>query len=86
MVILGASFDTPEDNAAFKRKFDFPFPLLCDEQRELGLAFGACQQPDAAAAKRITAVIGPDGNVLRVYQNVDAKSHPQQVLQDLASG
>lgn len=85
MVILGASFDTPEDNAAFKRKFDFPFPLLCDEDRQLGLAFGACDQADAPAAKRITAVIGPDGKVQRMYRNVDAKSHPQQVLQDLSA-
>ncbi len=31
--ILGASFDTPEENKAFAEKFDFPFPLLCDTKR-----------------------------------------------------
>lgn len=82
-MILGASFDPPEANAEFKRKFDFPFPLLCDERRELGLAFGACEAADAPAAKRITAVIGPDGKMRHIYRQVDPKAHPEQVLQDL---
>jgi len=39
--ILGASFDNVEDNRKFAEKFKFPFPLLCDTDRKIGLAYGA---------------------------------------------
>ncbi len=55
MVILGASFDTPEKNSRFKEKYSFP------------------------------VVIGPEGDMLRVYSEVQAKTHPEQVLKDLGS-
>jgi thioredoxin-dependent peroxiredoxin len=81
--ILGASFDTVEDNAAFAERFHFPFPLLCDTERTVGLAYGACDDPQAPAARRISYIIGPDGRVKKAYGKVDASSHPLQVLEDL---
>ncbi len=83
MAVLGASFDTQAENRAFSQKFNYPFPLLCDTSRELGMAYGACDSPDAGHASRITVVIDGDGKVLRVYPKVDAKSHAAQVLADL---
>ena len=85
VVILGASFDKPEENSRFREKYSFPFSLLCDTDRTLGLAYGACEDPGAKSAKRITVVIGPEGDVLRVYPEVQAKTHPEQVLRDLGS-
>jgi peroxiredoxin Q/BCP len=70
-------------NAAFAKKFGFPFPLLCDTTREVGLAYGACDSADAKTAKRITYLIGPDGRILRAYPSVSAGEHPRQVLDDL---
>src|SRR5208282_1549103 len=32
IVVLGVSFDNVEDNAAFVKKFNFPFTLLCDTE------------------------------------------------------
>lgn len=83
MVVLGVSFDTAAENRAFKEKYDFPFPLLCDTERMLGVAYGACEAPTAAHAKRITVVIDPQGKIARVYDKVDARTHPQTVLDDL---
>ena len=40
-VILGASFDTPERNAAFAKKFSFPFLLLSDTDKSLAIKYGA---------------------------------------------
>ena len=85
MVILGASFDTSEENGRFREKFSFPFSLLCDTDRTLGLAYGACQDAGAQSAARITVVIGPEGDVLRVYPKVEARTHAEQVLKDLGS-
>lgn len=72
-----------EENRAFAEKFAFPFLLLCDTGRELGLAYGAADSPDDGYARRISYLIGPDGTVVRSYAKVDPKSHPAQVLKDL---
>lgn len=79
-MILGASFDTVDENAAFARKFDFPYPLLCDTSRAIGLAYGACDDAKATNARRISYVIGPDGTIEHSFPKVDAKSHPEEVL------
>ena len=72
-----------EDNAAFAQKFHYNFPLLCDTTREIGLAYGACDDKSASSARRISYVIGPDGNVVKAYPKVNAATHPDEVLKDL---
>ena len=79
-MILGASFDSVEDNRAFAEKFGYPFPLLCDTQREIGMAYGACATPQDGNAKRISYVIDPQGTIAHAFPKVDAKSHPKAVL------
>lgn len=47
------------------------------------MAYGACDAPDAEYASRISYWIGPEGTVKKAYAEVDAKSHPDQVLGDI---
>ena len=72
-----------EKNAAFAKKFHYDFPLLCDTTREIGLAYGACDDPEAGSAKRISYLIGPDGRIKKAYPKVNAATHPDEVLKDL---
>jgi peroxiredoxin Q/BCP len=81
--ILGVSFDTVEENAAFVQKFDYPFPLLCDVRREIGVAYGAAEDAKAGYASRITYVIGADGKILQAHSKVSVKSHPKEILASL---
>jgi len=81
--ILGVSFDTVVDNAAFANKFRFPYPLLCDTSRQMGMTYGACESPDAEYAKRITYVIDPQGNIDQVYGKVNPAKHPEELLHTL---
>lgn len=81
--ILGISFDTPEENKAFSEKFGFNFPLLCDTDRKVGLAYGACDDAQAPNARRVGVIIGPDGKVKEYSPKVDARSFPQQALAGL---
>jgi peroxiredoxin Q/BCP len=83
--ILGASFDSVEDNAAFAQKYKFPFPLLCDTNREIGMAYGACDSPQAGSAKRITYVIDPQGKIERAFEKVSAAKHPEELLEVVGS-
>lgn len=71
------------ENADFAKKFDYPFPLLCDTKREIGLAYGATDSPKAGFAKRITYVISPDGKVAQAHGKVEPKSHPKAILESL---
>lgn len=77
------SFDTPADNAAFARKFDFNFPLLCDVSREIGIAYGAADDASAKSARRVGVVIGPDGRIKEWHAKVDARAFPGEALQRL---
>jgi thioredoxin-dependent peroxiredoxin len=83
IAVLGVSFDPVEDNAAFARKFGFPFTLLCDTERKVGLAYGACGSPKASYAARISYVIDEQGRILRAYPQVDPRVHAAEVLADL---
>ena len=82
-MILGASFDSPSENRAFREKFGFPFDLICDENREVGVAYGAAATPDAGYPGRISYLIDPRGRIARVYPIVGPATHPDQVLTDL---
>ncbi len=57
------SFDTAADNARFAEAQHLPFPLLCDVDRELGLAYRACETARDAYPRRITYVIDKDGRI-----------------------
>jgi peroxiredoxin Q/BCP len=82
-VICGVSFDTVEENRAFRQKFDYPYALLCDTEQRLGEACGAVREGGSNNAKRITVVIGDDGKVRKVFDTVSPAEHPQEVLASL---
>jgi peroxiredoxin Q/BCP len=79
------SFDTEDENRAFADKFSFPFSLLCDTKRDIGVAYGACDDAKAEYAKRISFLIGPDGKIVKAYGSVAPAKHPGEVLEDLAA-
>lgn len=82
-MILGASFDSPAENKAFAEKFSFDFPLLCDTDRSMGIAYGAADSKSAANAKRIAVIIGPDGKVKEFVPKADTKTFPVEALKKL---
>ena len=81
--IVGVSFDPPEANEKFVAAEGFPFRLLSDQDRTLALAVGAADSKDAAVARRISYLVGPDGKVKKVYGTVTPASHASDVLGDL---
>lgn len=81
--VLGVSFDTVEENMAFAKKFGFPFRLLCDTNRELGLAYGACKAKEDEYPQRVGYVIDPSGKVKKAFPKVDAKTFPETVMTEI---
>jgi peroxiredoxin Q/BCP len=87
-VVLGASFDTPEENKAFADAQSFDFRLLSDVDRSVGGQYEAAKAPDEPYPdfpKRIAYLIDPDGVIRQSYEVKDVAGFAAQVLGDLES-
>jgi peroxiredoxin Q/BCP len=86
--VLGASFDTPEENKAFADAQSFGFHLLSDVDRSVGTAYEVARAPDEPFpefAQRIAYLIDPDGVIRKAYQVTDVNTFAAEVLDDLAA-
>jgi peroxiredoxin Q/BCP len=79
--VFGVSFDDRAANEAFAGKFGFPYPLLCDTDRSIGLAYGACDSRSAKHARRISYVIDENGRIAHAFAKVDPDSHIPELLE-----
>lgn len=83
--LLGVSADTEKKQLNFKNKFDFPFPLLADTEKEVINAFGVWglkkfMGREYDGIHRKTFLIDEDGIVTRVIDKVVTKDHAAQIL------
>jgi len=84
-VVLGISADTQKAQLKFKEKHDLPYTLLADEKKEVAKKFGVLQEKNMYGRKvigiaRTTFLIGPDGEVAHIFQNVKPDGHAEEVL------
>ena len=85
--LLGVSADSQKKQANFKNKYDFPFPLLADEDHTVINAFGVWGPKKFMGREfdgihRTTFIIDEEGTVERVIQKVKTKDHAAQILED----
>jgi thioredoxin-dependent peroxiredoxin len=86
-VVLGASFDTVADNAAFARQQHFGFPLLSDADRTVGAAYEVVRPVGhkyREFPERISYLIDGIGVIRVGYEVADVAGHADVVLADLA--
>jgi thioredoxin-dependent peroxiredoxin len=86
--VLGASFDSTEDNRAFAEAESFGFRLLSDTDRSVGRAYDAARPDDdplASLPLRVSYLIDPEGVIRRAYTVTDTSGHAAAVLADLQS-
>jgi peroxiredoxin Q/BCP len=87
-VILGISADPPSAQKKFQEKYSLPFTLLCDVNKKVCEAFGVIKEKNMYGKKvmgiaRTTFVIGPEGKIAHVFNNVKAEGHAEEVLEYL---
>lgn len=87
-MLLGISPDTPKAQKNFQEKFDLPFTLLADTDKRVAEAFGVMKEKNMYGRKvmgvaRTTFMIGPDGKIEHVFENVKADGHAEEVLEYL---
>jgi thioredoxin-dependent peroxiredoxin len=78
--ILGVSFDTVQENKHFAEKFNFPYPLLSDPTRAMGMQYGAADNAQSGNAKRVAYIIGPEGKVKNVFAKANTSTFAADVL------
>ena len=88
--VVGVSDDPVEDLKAFQEKFDLPFDLLSDEDGSVSAAYDSYGEKNVFGNQvmgvfRNTFVVGPDGDVVAVYEGVDPEEHADEVIRDVES-
>ena len=79
--LFGVSRDTSSSHQAFAGKHKLTFPLISDESGEWATAFGVATR--LGMYQRVTFLLGRDGKVRKVYDNVNPGVHALDVLKDI---
>lgn len=84
-IVLGCSADSPARHLKFIDKYDLPFNLISDEEKEVLNDYGVWglkkfMGKEYYGINRTTFVINEDGIIEDVITKVNTKSHTQQIL------
>ena len=85
--LLGVSADSQKRQTNFRNKYNFPFPLLADENKEVINTFGVWglkkfMGREYDGIHRKTFLIDEKGFVMKVIDKVKTKSHASQILEE----
>tara|TARA_B110000003_G_C16592588_1_gene512403 strand:+ start:228 stop:689 length:462 start_codon:yes stop_codon:yes gene_type:complete len=85
--LLGVSADNQKRQTNFRKKYNFPFPLLADENKEVIRVFGVWglkkfMGREYDGIHRKTFLIDEKGVVMKVIDKVKTRSHASQILEE----
>mgnify|MGYP000229938540 CR=1 FL=1 len=86
--LLGVSADSVKRQVSFKNKYEFPFPLLADEDKTVINAFGVWgpkkfMGKEYDGIHRMTFLVDEQGVVEHVIAKVKTKEHAAQILEEI---
>ena len=89
--MVGVSADLPTAQARFKKKYNLPFPLLCDVERQVAKAYGVLKEKSFLGKKflgieRTTFLIDGSGKIEKIFPKVRVAGHTEEVLKALHEG
>ncbi len=84
-VVLGVSTDSVKSHQNFKSKFELPFTLVADPDKEIVEKYGVFVEKKNygrtyMGVARTTFVIDEEGKITQVYNNVKVAGHVEAVL------
>ena len=88
VTVLGISTDSPKSHVKFAEKYELPFALLSDEKKEVVEKYGVWAKKkfmgrEYMGTLRTSFLIGTDGRIEKVYEDVDPETHAAEVLADV---
>ena len=83
--MVGVSADSPSAQEKFKKKYDLPFPLLCDTEKKVVKAYGVLKEKSlygriGLGIERTTFVIDKSGKIQKIFRKVKVDGHADEVL------
>ena len=86
--LLGVSADSEKKHQNFIEKYDLPFPLLADTEKEVINAFGVWgpkkfMGKEFDGIHRTTFIIDENGKIAHVFKKVKTKAHTEQILEEI---
>ena len=86
--VIGVSADSEKSHLNFISKYELPFTLISDPDKNILKVYGAwglkkLYGKEYEGILRKTFVIGKDGHILKIFNKVDTKNHTEQILQGL---
>lgn len=87
-VVLGISKDTVVSHKKFVKKFNLNFTIFSDVEKKVIKEYKAWGKKSFMGRTfegtlRKTYLIDKKGNIIKVYENVNPLTHPQEVIADL---
>jgi len=87
-IVIGVSPDSEKSHQNFTDKYDLPFHLIADTEKELLQAFGVWGEKSMygkmyLGVLRTTFVISESGVIEKVFEKVDTKNHTKQILEEM---
>lgn len=85
---MGISADGTQSHQKFKNKYNLPFTLLSDENKNVAQAYGVWQEKKNYGKTymglvRTTFVIDETGKIERVFKNVKVDGHVEKILEQI---
>ena len=82
--VIGVSTDGEKSHKKFETKYNLPFPLIADEEKNIVEAYGVWGEKSMygktyMGTTRKTFIIDGDGNLKKIIDKVDTKAASQQV-------
>jgi len=88
--VVGVSADNDAKHKKFAEKYDLPFSLLPDTEKEIINAYGVWGPKkfmgrEYEGIHRKTFVIDEEGNIEKIFNKVDTKAHAEQILESIGA-
>jgi peroxiredoxin Q/BCP len=78
--IVGVSGDSVKSHSGFAAKYELPFTLLADPEKNILDSYGT---NGILLNKRSTFIIDPEGKIAKIYEKVNPDAHAAQIIADL---
>jgi peroxiredoxin Q/BCP len=84
-VVLGVSTDSVASHQKFTDKYDLPFMLVSDEEKELVQKYGVWKEKNMYGRKymgveRTTFLIDEKGVIAQIFEKVKVDGHTEEIL------
>lgn len=89
--VIGVSTDSVKSHKKFEQKYELPFPLIADEDKQIVEAYGVWGEKKFMGrtymgTSRTTFLIGADGKISHIISKPDTKNHTAEILEILQAG